>query len=308
MLVSVDSKRYQALFNNSPHPYLRNDFILLNKHKVDEVHWLVEDEQNASIGIIVGIKDDKMLSPFSAPFGGFHFRKDNQYISEIESFVQKLIRFAIKNSYNSLAITLPPDLYHLSFNSKCVNTLHRSGFCLHTIDLTNWVDLNAFEGTFKNRGARKYYNQALKNNLVFNVLTERRHQYEAFSIIKENRMRFDRPLYMTFEDLDNVNKLWSVDFFGVYEDDVMVASGVFYRGHDSIVQGVFWGDTELGRPMRAIDFLAFNIWNLYKNNNYSAIDLGISTESGIPNEGLLRFKESHDCITSPKYTFVWRKN
>lgn len=111
---------------------------------------------------------------------------------------------------------------------------------------------------------------------------------------------------MTFEDILNMGSLWPVDYFKVLsEDGALVASAIFYRSHPDICYAVFWGDNEEGRPLRAMDYLAFELWSYYKALGYKYIDLGISTENGNPNEGLLRFKESHESASSLRYRFVW---
>ena len=303
MLFDVSPKVYYTHFSENPHPYISSAFIELNKNKTDRVVRLLENETKVSIGLVAGIKDGVLLSPFSAPFGGFHFRKDNQYISELESFAFHLIQYGKYFNLKRIEITLPPDIYHLSFNTKMFNVLLRNGFNINIPEITNWLNLNDFTGVFSNRGARKYYKQALYNNLSFRILEDRNEKHIGFNIICENRARFGRPIYMTYEDLDNTNSLWPVDFFGAFNtNNEMVAAGVFYRGHEKIIQGIFWGDSEEGRPLRAIDFLALNIWNHYKNLGFAYIDLGISTKNGIPNEGLIRFKESHDCDSALRFT------
>ena len=306
MLLEVCSKTYNTLFQKSPHPYIQSDFIDLNQKKVEKVVRLLENEKKVSMGLVAGINNNILKSPFSAPFGGFHFRSDNQYISEIENFILKLINYAKANCLNRIELTLPPFIYHESFNSKVINVMLRNGFSIEIPDITTWLDLKKFKGAFTNRTSRQYYRQALKHNLHFSHLSDRDEKEKAFSIILQNRSRFGRPIYMTYQDLKNTAKLWPVDFFCVYdEENLMVSAGVFYQGHERIIQGVFWGDNEAGRSLRAIDFLSLNIWNYYKNLGFDAIDLGISTENGIPNEGLIRFKESHDCISSLRYSLFW---
>jgi hypothetical protein len=54
-----------------------------------------------------------------------------------------------------------------------------------------------------------------------------------------------------------------------------------------------------------MDFLVFNLWSHYKAAGFTLIDLGISTVEGIPNEGLLRFKETHECQSSLRFTLKW---
>jgi acetyltransferase-like isoleucine patch superfamily enzyme len=85
----------------------------------------------------------------------------------------------------------------------------------------------------------------------------------------------------------------------------MVASAIYYRFNQEIAYDVFWGDNDMGRSLRAMDFLVMNLWNHYKSAGFEFIDLSISTESGIPNEDLLRFKETHECESSIQYTFKW---
>jgi len=101
-----------------------------------------------------------------------------------------------------------------------------------------------------------------------------------------------------------------VDFFGVFSDEQeLIAGAVFYRFSNDIAYALFWGDNEIGRPLRAMDYLSFQLWSWYKEKGYAYIDLGISTEKeGLPNEGLLRFKESHEAITGIKNTLIWKKS
>ena len=85
MLVEVSAKEFKNRFNSDPHPFISEQFIELNKKKVDKIVRLVENEQKVSIGLIAGIKNNILESPFSAPFGGFHYRNESIYINKIET-------------------------------------------------------------------------------------------------------------------------------------------------------------------------------------------------------------------------------
>jgi len=136
-------------------------------------------------------------------------------------------------------------------------------------------------------------------------VTEEKEKEETYILVSHNRERFGRPIYMSFNDLFETSKLWPVDFFQVRESEGnIVAGAIFYRGHPSIVQGVFWGDNDYGRSLRAMNFCTYNLWTHYKKLGYKFIDLGISTEGGVPNDGLLRFKEDQDCISSLRLSFT----
>lgn len=306
MLIEIDSERYRKLFTADPHPFISESFIQLNKYKVDRIAYLIDDADKPEIGLIAGVREGLLSSPFSAPFGGFHFRKEIMYITEIDHFIASLKEVIISVDYKGIEIGLPPDIYHLSFNAKLINSLIRNNFKLASADITNWVDLEVFSGSFSHKNSREYYRQALRNGLSFDLVSEIDEKKEIYKLISENRARFGRPIFMSFSDVEETGRLWPVDFFKVCNPEgIIVASAIFYRYHPDIVYALFWGDNETGRPLRAMDFLSYNLWVYYKDLGYKYIDLGISTEEGLPNEGLLRFKESHESISSLRYIFSY---
>lgn len=306
MLVEVIDKAYRQQFPKSPHPYISEQFIEQIKSKADRVVRLMKESGKVSIGLIAGIKDEVLLSPFSAPFGGFHFRHDNVLTNEIEQFIMRLTDYASSHKIKKIKLTLPPDIYHHSFNAKVSNALMRNGFSMEVPEITNWVDLKHFKGEFTYRKVRQNYNRSLNCNLSFHIVQEINEKEIAFQIVHENREKVGRHIYMTFSDLLRVSELWPVDFFQVENNhNEVVAAAIFYRGHKKIVQAIFWGDNDQGRSCRAMDFLSYKLWNHYKGFGYSIIDLGISSFNGIPNNGLIRFKEDHNCISALRLSFNW---
>jgi hypothetical protein len=306
MLVETDIKTFHKLFPVDPHPFISELFIELNKGKTERVVRLIDDIERPVIGLIAGIRNGMLQSPFSAPFGGFSFLNENIYISEIDRFIDSLKTYLISEGLKGVKITLPPDIYHSTFNAKTNNTLFRHGFRCLVPDITNWVNLQHFTGVFTQRNSGKYYRQAIKNGLSFELASDEDEKIKIYELICMNRERFNRPIFMTFNEIKETGNLWPVDFFKVCTvDKAIVASAIFYRNHPEIAYGVFWGDNEIGRPLRAIDFISFNLWSYYKMLGYKYLDLGISTESGNPNEGLLRFKECHEATSSLRHKFEW---
>ena len=308
MLIEISENIFKNYFPSDPHPFLSGSFIKLNKKKVDKIVWLAEDIEKPEIGFVAGIKDNKLLSPFSAPFGGFHFKKENIYSHKIDSFISSLKEYFYSAGFDDLKIVLPPDLYSQTFNAKCVSSFLREGFEMNIPEITGWVSLNDFTGKYKQKNSREYYRQAIRKGLVFEYSSDEEDKAVIYELIRENRAKFGRPIYMTLNDIYDTSNLWPVDFFKVSTPDgQIVASAIFYRYHPDIVYAVFWGDNDLGRPMRAMDFLILNLWLYYKEKGFKYIDLGISTENGIPNSGLLRFKETHEALSSLRYTFSLKR-
>ena len=308
MIIDIDSKSYRHRFSFDPHPYLSDPFIELYKSKVTRIVRLAEDQEKASLGLIAGINNGILKSPFSAPFGGFHFRNNRIYTGEIDRFLSQLILYVIDQNLNEIKLILPPDIYCHALNSKITNSLLRNGFSMDIPEITNWVDLKKFDNNMLTETTKRHYNHSLKNNLSFRVAHEYIEKKVAYDMIYQNRKMLGRPIYMTFNDLIEVENLWPVDFFIVEDKEgSVVASSVNYRGHPRIVQGIFWGDNDYGRRLHAVNFCSYNLWNHYKNLGFDFMDFGISTEAGIPNEGLIRFKEDHNCESALRYSFTWNR-
>lgn len=305
MLKEVDRTSYEKLFPSDPHPFISGAFAELNRSKAEKIVRLVDEDGELTIGLLAGVREGTLLSPFSAPFGGFHFRKENIYISDIERFLQLLSDYAASAFLNRIEIITPPDLYHMTFNTKVVNSLIRQGYSSTVPDITNWIELSRFDGAFSQKNSREYFRQAQRNNLEFTLTQNGSEKEYIYNLICMNRARFGRPIYMTLEDIITTGNIWPVDFFKVVSaDKQIVAAAIFYRNHPEICYAVFWGDNDEGRPLRAMDYMLLKLLTHYKEAGYKYMDLGISTERGTPNEGLLRFKESHEALSSLRYRFI----
>lgn len=308
MINDIGYTDYFKLFKTDNNPFISRNFIAINEHKVEKVLYLCEDKEKPTLGIVVGLNNRKLYSPFSAPFGGFHFTHDTIYISTICDFLVQLKEFLIANEFEEIVITLPPCIYHHTINSKIIHCLFQKKFNLEKIDLTSWIDLGKYDNFFNDSSTRNHLNQAIKSNLLFCKISESdiSEKKKVYELIRLNRLRNERPIYMSFEDILKVNSVWDIDYFAVYgPNNELLAGSINYLFHPQIVYGVFWADNELGRSLRAMDFCIYNLSNHYKMKGYKYFDIGISTEQGVPNEGLLRFKETHESTTSLRYTFKW---
>lgn len=307
MLKEVNEDVFRHIFPADPHPFVSKSFIDLNSTKVDRIVWLVDPAEKPEMGLVAGIKDNIMLSPFSAPFGGFHYKKENMYTDVIDAFMAFLKEYLNNNQIREFKITLPPDIYGQTFNAKCISSLFRSGFQNSVPEVTSWIDMTLYNGTYKMKNSREYYRQAERNGLSFSQTFDPGEMKIAFEIIRDNRARFGRPIYMTFDDILNTGKFWPVDFFVVKTpENQIVSSAIFYRFHAEICFAVFWGDDDLGRPLRAMDYMILHLWSHYQKAGFRFIDLGISTEESIPNSGLLRFKETHEAVSSLRFRFSYQ--
>lgn len=306
MLIDISETDYKNYFPHDPHPFVSEKFIHLTKHKVDRIVRLVDDGKEVSIGLVGGIKDKTFLAPFSAPFGGFHYKYEAVFYDRIFDFILNLKKYISEENIDKVKITLSPNIYNPSINTKLVNAFIRLGYTMETPDIISCMDLRHFEGEWCKSEVRQNCNKAIRNGLTFHNVTDEISINAAYDIISANRAGQKRQIYMSLQDILDVNTVIPVDFFLVKNKEAQnIGSGVFYRGHKKIVQGIFVGDLLSSRKLGTMDFLFLNVFNYYKEKCFDFIDLGKSSSDGEPNVGLVRFKEIHNCISTLGYSFIF---
>lgn len=306
MIIDIPNKIYRQYFRSDPHPYISDQYLDQHRDVADRYVRLVQGNGSISMGLVAGIINKGLKSPCPAPFGGFHFKNNLILINGIAQFIGDLKEFSFEQGLKRIDIILPPDIYHQTINSKLVHSFIQNGYSMSIPEITNWVNLTAFDGTFIHRQSNESLRTSIRNKLSFMLVSDEALKLEAYKIIVKNREMYGRQIHLTFSELLERNKIFPVDFFLVRDSEgESVGAAIFYRGHKKIVQAIFWGDTLAGRALKTMDFLVMNLYKYYKELGFEYIDLGISTESGSPNEGLLHFKESHNCISSLRYTFSW---
>ena len=305
MLIDISEKDYINYFSQDPNPFVSGPFINLTEHKVDKVVRLVDLGKDVCIGLVAGIKENMLLAPFSAPFGGFHYKYEAIFYDRIYDFLSKLKEYISTENIDRAKITLSPNVYNPCINAKLVNAFIRLGYTMETPDIISCIDLRHFDGEWVKSEVRQNCNKAIRNDLSFSKVKDEEAIKEAYKIISANRSGQNRHIHMSLQDILNVNNVIPVDFFLIKNRvGENIASGVFYRGHEKIVQGIFVGDLLSSRKLGTMDFLFLNVFNHYKEEGFDFIDLGKSSSDGEPNVGLIRFKEIHNCISTLGYTFT----
>lgn len=305
MLVEVSQKEYRRHFPKDASPFISESFISLIEFKQDRIIRLMKDDES-SIGLIVGLNDGILRSPFSAPFGGFHYKHEYMFFDIVYNFLSDLKDYVNKNGFKEIIITLPPTLYQTNMNAKFVNAFIELGYKMGKPDINNWINLKEFDGVWIKSVVAQNCRKAVKHGLTWSVATERKELEEIYQVIYNNREDQGRKIFMTLDDILEVNKLFPIDFFQIRDKDgKVVGASIFYRGHEKIIQGVFMGDDMEKRNLGTMNYMYKNIYEYYKALGYDFIDLGISSLEGEPNLGLIRFKELHNCKTSLRFTFSW---
>lgn len=280
-------------------------FAQLNSDKVERVHYLSFDDPKTCFGIVLGESNGVLRSPFSAPFGGF-LEKGTHGLERMEKAVDALADYAKERSLR-LQITFQPMVYDETRLSMWVNVMMRK-MQLHHTDLNYHFDISRMTNysSVINRSARKLLNQALRQNFCLRKLDSgnRDDVARAYNVISSNRKERGFPLRMTFEQVwQTVSRVVTADFFVLEHEGCDVAAAQIFHVADGIAQVVYWGDIRQYAKLRPMNYLAYSLFGYYADNGLRILDIGPSTEDGIPNYGLCEFKESIGCSVTMKYSF-----
>lgn len=302
----IDSTEYSQLFDKSYIPYNTVAFNILNSYKCDSVEFLLFQEDNVKLGLIAGIKDSGLFSPFSAPFSSFSFLDNNIRNSYILAAIKALEEYSIKNQLISIRFTLPPYFYNEHIISKLIYSFFKSGYSaivddnhfFYTKDFINYEN-----GTIK-KGVKYNLKVAVKSGLFFKKASSIYEYRIAFDIIKKNKESKHRPLLMTFEHLLEMKGMVDIDYFLVHCNDQPIASSIVYIYSHKIVQIIYMGDLPGFNCYYPMNYLAMNIFRFYSEGGFEVIDLGNSSKNSEPNFGLSNFKEIIGCTATIKFTFI----
>ena len=136
---------YSLIFDKPYHAFNSAEFNYLNKFRCDEVKYLLFKDGKYRLGLIAGVKNNILVSSFSAPFGGFSFLKDNLQITHIENAVSLLEGYVQKNNLEGIKLILPPLFYNETFLAKLINVLYRNRYEIVNLDLDFYLDLDTFD-------------------------------------------------------------------------------------------------------------------------------------------------------------------
>lgn len=301
----VSASDYSERIERHTHVFNTTAFTQLNAHKAEAVRYLLfEDGGKVRFGMTLGERGGKLLSPFSAPFGGFSANRQ-QRLELVDEAVALLAGYA-RCVGMDVRLTLPPQFYSSQLTAGCINALSRRA-ALQYIDLNYYFPMSKFHDyeSCLDRAARKNLRHALTVGFEFVAL--QRDDTEgirrAYDVIRRNREEHGYPLRMSLADVEATIRIIPADFFLLRHNGEDVAAAQVFHVADGIAQVVYWGDLRANSALRPMNYLAYRIFEHYCREGLRILDIGPSTEDGEPNYGLCDFKTGIGCDVTPKFVF-----
>lgn len=300
----ITSEEYKKIVLKPYSAFDTVDFVELNRHKVDDLKYLLFADGKPRFALIVGIKDGIVKVPFSASFSCFTNLVADNKITYYHQAVNLLNNWAKTCNYKSIRFSLPSHCYSPTYLTCIYNALFVNDYKVEVDDISYEYYLKNFDDDYINKiqyNARKALKNSLKNNLTF----EKTEDVESvYNVIKNNRNSKGFPLWMSMDDVKNTIKIIESDMFIVRDSEGSpIASALVYHLTDEIVRVIYWGNVAGSEELRPMNFIAFKVFEYYSKTNIKIIDIGQATEDSIPNWGLCDFKQSIGCDCSSKYIF-----
>lgn len=311
-LEEVTSDQFDSIFPQPYHIFACGKFNQLNAARAEQVLYLVFRDTRPRLGLMAGVRKGELISPFSAPFGGFVFLDADVKLQALEEAVDELVKWAIARHLRALRITPPPPIYQESFLAKVHNVFFRKQFSQQTLELNYHFELAKFSEKYQEliwRNARKNLNQALANGLTFTRCESIEEKSLAYDVIRINRTVRGVPLRLSWQQVMETTAIIPADFFLVHTATRQpIAAAIVFRVAPGIGQIVYWGDNPEYSALKTMNYLSFKVFEHYKREGFRYLDIGYSTVDSVPNYGLCEFKESLGCDIQPKMTFVKELN
>jgi len=299
-ILEVTPEVFDATFPNPIHIFNSGAFSALNESRFEKVYYLIFKDAKTRLGIIFGVRDNVLLSPFSATFGGFEFVNEDVKLYQIDAALQALLEWASARKYNGIKIIPPPTFFKEDFLNKVANCMYRAGFETKNMELNYHFQTANLSDTYEQDiwyNARKNLKKATAFGLTFEKLDADK-GILAYDIIAQNRSERGFPLRLSWEQLVTTNTVIPMDFFLVKKATDSIGAAIVYHMAPSIVRVIYWGDLPQFSECKTMNFLSYQLFKYYKEHDIKMMDIGHSTVDSVPNHGLCEFKESIGCSIS----------
>lgn len=292
-------KNYNNVFNSAM-------FCELNKSKVNELIYLcICKEKKPRFALAIGICNDVAKCPFSAPFAYPETIKKKMSLENYEEAIEAIEEYFKRKRIKEAIINFPPIFYDEEVISAWLNVLLRRGWSVDWVDISYSIflknqSLNDYMSSMDTNG-RRNLKIADKQELSLRLCKNDDDIKLGYEIIEKNRNYKGYPLRMSLVQVMDTMQVVKSQMYIVESEGIGIAAALVYEINEKVAQLIYWGDIPGVTEKKSINFLARELFVIYRNRGYDYLDIGPSTEEGIPNYGLCAFKESIGCKRDLKF-------
>lgn len=201
-------------------------------------------------------------------------------------------------------LTLPPAAHEPMGHADWMNVYLRHSYRVAPPDLNFHVEVpGVVLADRMNSGNRAVVRTAARKGLVGREL-QPSEWADGYAVNVQNRLRRGRRMTMTLDALLEMDTALPgvLHWFGVFSADRLVAASVCMRLSPHALYVFYLGEADGAERQSPVTLLVAHIHEWCKEHQVALLDLGIATEEGVPNEGLMAYKRNLGFDVSPKYS------
>lgn len=260
--------------------------------------------QHESGEIYFSQHEKNLVSLHASPFGGFLTDRELKK-GDLLVCLNEMCEWSATYGIASAVIRMFPDDYHPRFASLIRETLLEFGFKILCTDIAQYIPIEVQGSMDLNTHKRRRLRNSATLGFQFRSLApvDLDRCYDLFVQSRNNK---GYPVTMSLAALKNIFALFPDEYllFGLFDGERLIAASITIQVSDKIMYCFYIGDDLEYRTHSPVTALVYGIYDYCKMNNFLTLDLGISTDKGILNEGLFNFKKSFGALESPKLTFT----
>lgn len=286
----------------SPNEYWFNDELFLSSKNFKTKHCYLLDINKSVLGYIaVSEKNDIYSSPIFGTFAGFDCVQ-NLTFEEKDYFIKSVL--ALFNS-NNFSLKMPPD-FLLSDDFGWNQNLINNGFVIKYTELNFHIELSNFNISMIHKSALRRLKKCELAGFIFEEWQNPSIEF-CYQFITKARFRKGFPMSMSLEKFIEMFIVYSDRYFVfriLNTQNETIALSVVVKINEEILYNFYPADDENYLHFSPSVMLHLGIIEYAKSNNYLFFDLGIATDKGIRNEGLITFKKHLGAIEGFKQEYL----
>lgn len=268
-------------------------------------YFIVDTRKNEMAGYIqFQVIGKKAVSQYMAPFGSLSISNSIDF-EKLSAFTTYFTDHLKNVGIEAIIIKHYPGFYHPKTSEAVISSLGLNGFTVSKVDINHYIKVSETPFSLLIHPMElRILNKCTNAGIIFKEYPNTEAEL-VFRYIESFRKAKGIPVNIKFETLKKLTHKFpdKYKFYTASINKEIIAATICVMVNQSVLYNFLPAHNENYNNYSPMIFLMDNIYAYASLNNYSFIDLGISSVDGIAQSGLIKFKERLGGKAVSKLTF-----